>query len=284
MNDKIAVIVDSGSDVPPSVLSANQNVAVVPLTVTYGGRDYHDGVDLTPTEFYTHLRGAAKLPQTASPAPLAVAEQMRALFARGYTHILGVTISSALSATHQTFKLAAQEFPDGKVTVMDTKSIGIGSGLQAVYALELIAGGMQFTDLVARVAASIAKSHVYFYVPTLSYLQAGGRIGRVAGLVGSVLKIKPVISCGPDGVYYVVHKTRSEAKAMAKMVQQVSDDLAGGCGRIGVANGDNLELQATVAAMLEQATGRAVDYQGDISPSLGVHTGPGLVGIGVQID
>lgn len=284
MVEKIAVVVDSGSDVPPAVLAQYDNIAVVPLTVTIDGQDFHDGVDLTPAAFYQRLRAGGPLPQTASPSPFAVQEQMQALFNAGYTRILGITISSALSATNRTFELAAHELPAGVVTVLDTKSIGIGSGLQAVYALEMIADGVAFTDIVARVQASIQKSHVYFYVPTLTYLQAGGRIGRVAGLVGSVLKIKPVISCGADGVYYVVSKSRSEAKAMGKMVAQVSADYGTGTDvRVAVAHGDNPALLASVSAALAEATGRSVDFQGDISPSLGVHTGPGLIGVGVGV-
>ncbi|WP_127849941.1 DegV family protein [Lacticaseibacillus hulanensis] len=281
---KIAVIVDSGSDVPQSVLVSHANIAVVPLTVTFGGREYHDGVDLTPTAFYEYLETADELPKTASPAPFAVTAKMQELLDAGYTHIIGVTIASALSATYQTFKLAAADLPAGTVEVLDSKSVGIGSGLQAVYALDLIDEGVPFADIVLRVQASIAKSHVYFYVPSLKYLAAGGRIGRVAGLLGGLLKVKPVISCADDGVYYVVGKSRSEAKAMKNMVDLVAADFAGGrAGRIAVAHGANPELLSKVADALANATDHPVDYRGDISPSLGVHTGPGLIGVGVQI-
>ncbi len=284
MTEKIAIVVDSGSDVPQTVLKANENVAVVPLNVTMDGQDYQDGVNLTPAAFYARLSQGGELPRTASPAPYTAEQAMQGLFDQGYTHIIGITIASGLSATHQTFKVAAAQFSADKVTIIDTKNIGIGSGLQAVYALQLIREGLSYADVIARIEASVPKSRVYFYVPTLSYLQAGGRIGRVAGIVGSALKIRPVISCGPDGIYYVVSKSRSEAKAMKKITGLIADDFASGAdGKIAVAHGANPDLMNQISADLETATGHPIDYKGDISPSLGVHTGPGLIGVAIQI-
>jgi DegV family protein with EDD domain len=152
--------------------------------------------------------------------------------------------------------------------------------LQAVYALQLIAKGVDFTTLVEKVTASIAHSRVFFYVPTLHYLRAGGRIGRVAGLVGTALKIKPVISCDPEGVYYPVTKSRSEPKAIAKMIT-LALQSAGDQAQVAVAQGADPELlRSTVAAI--EAQGQHVGFTGDVSPALGVHTGPGLIGIAVQ--
>lgn len=284
MTDKIAIIVDSGSDVPQEVLRKHANIKVVPLIITFGSENYQDSVDITPDEFYTRLETSPQLPSTASPAPFAAQSKMQELLDAGYTHILGITIAGALSSTQQSFKLAAAEFPAGTVEVLDSRSVGIGSGLQAAYALDLIAAGATFVELIRKVEASIARSRVFFYIPTLEYLQAGGRIGRVAGLVGSVLKIKPVISCGADGVYYTVTKARSEARAVSKMIAEAAQVAAGAEHvNIAVAHGHNPALLQSTCAQLTEATGRPVNYTGDVSPALGVHTGPGLVGITVQV-
>ena len=283
MTEKIAILVDSGSDVPKSVLDANPNIAVVPLNITMNGHNYLDAVDITPDEFYSALATAETLPKTSSPSPHAAKEALAGLFAAGYTQILGITISSALSVTHHVFQLAAEEFPDKQITILDTKSIGIGSGIQVAYATSLINAGESFQTLVAKVEASIVKSRIYFYVPTLKYLSAGGRIGRVAGLVGSVLHIKPVISCEPEGVYYPIFKARSEEKALQKLVNQIEQDCKNSDHyRIGVAHGQNPTLVKKLAAKIEEATGHPVDFIGEVSPSLGVHTGPGLIGATVQ--
>ena len=283
MTKKIAIVVDSGSDVPQSVLDENKNIAVVPLNITMNGHNYLDAVDITPDEFYSALATAETLPQTSSPSPQAAKEAMDRLFASGYQQILGITISSALSVTNNVFQLAAQDFPADTVTILDTKSIGIGSGIQAAYAASLIYAGESFQDVIAKVRASIVKSRIYFYVPTLKYLSAGGRVGRVAGLVGSVLHIKPVISCDPEGVYYPLFKARSEDKAIRKLVEQVKTDCLNSAHyRLGVAHGQNPALVKKLAEKLREVTGRPVDFIGEISPSLGVHTGPGLIGATIQ--
>ena len=145
MTKKIAIVVDSGSDVPQSVLDENKNIAVVPLNITMNGHNYLDAVDITPDEFYSALATAETLPQTSSPSPQAAKEAMDRLFAAGYQQILGITISSALSVTNNVFQLAAQDFPADTVTILDTKSIGIGSGIQAAYAASLINAGESFS-------------------------------------------------------------------------------------------------------------------------------------------
>ena len=166
--------------------------------------------------------------------------------------------------------------------MLDSKSVGIGSGLIAAYAAQLIDAGVAWDELVARVSASIPKSHVFFYIPTLKYLRAGGRIGKVAGLVGSALKLKPVITCDEDGVYYPVAKTRSEQKALAKMIALATDGIPENA-LVAVAYGDNPDQADALAAQVAQAIGRPVDFIGDISPALGVHVGPDLIGMAVQI-
>ncbi|WP_390408832.1 DegV family protein [Lacticaseibacillus jixiensis] len=279
MTDKIALIVDSGSDVPQQVLAAHSNVAVVPLHVRQNGQDFQDGVDLTPDDFYAHLT-TDNLPQTASPAPGLITQQMQALFDQGYTKLLGITISSGLSATYQGFRLAAGAFAEGQVMTLDSKSAGIGSGLLAVYALDLIDQGHSFVEVIAAVQHAIAHSHVWLYVPTLKYLQAGGRIGKVASVLGTALQIKPLLAVDERGEVAAVAKVRSEHKAIKKLLElalaQVTPQST-----IAVAHGANPELLHTVTAAIEQA-GHHVAYTGSVSAAIGVHTGPGLIGVAVQ--
>lgn len=278
MTEKIALIVDSGADVPPAVLAAHPNIAVVPLTVRLNGQEYRDNVDLTPDEFYAAL-SAQRLPQTASPAPATVTGTLEVLFAAGYTRVLGITIASALSATYQTFRLASSEFAEGQVMVLDSKSAGIGTGLVVAQAAALIAAGLDFPAVIAGTQAAIAHSHVYLYLPTLTYLQAGGRIGRVAGTLGTALNIKPLLTVNEQGEITPIAKVRSEKKTVAKLI-----DVAIAAARpdavIAVAHGANPALLHSVTQQI-QAAGRPVTYVGSVSPAIGAHTGPGLIGVAV---
>ena len=282
MKEKIAIIIDSASDLPSSV--ANQdNVFTVPMRLTFGTQDFLDRQNITPTEFYQKLQTTDQLPTTSAPSLGDVIERMQLAVQHGFTHAIVVTISAGLSVTNQVFDQAGTEVPELITTVFNTKSVGIGSGLVAVAAQQLIQRGLSFTEVNQQLNQVLPTNHVFFYIPSLKYLQAGGRIGRVTGLLAGALNIKPIISCDDDGIYYPVAKGRTEKKAVLKMIQLALDTLPeNGDYLIAVANGDDPQLEAKVTAHLSEETDNHFIYTGDVSPTLGVHTGPGLVGIAVQ--
>ncbi|GHP14261.1 hypothetical protein YK48G_16860 [Lentilactobacillus fungorum] len=283
MAEKIALLVDSGSDVPPETLAKYDNIGVAPMLINLEGKEYRDNVDITPDEFYTRLASVDKLPTTAAPTLGSVQQQVDRLKAQGFDHIIGITISAKLSVTNHLFQQAAQE-AGVPMVVINTKNIGIGSGLFAVYAEELIDAGKSYQEIVDRLNAAVSKSRIFFYIPSLKYLRAGGRIGRVAGLVGSLLKIKPVISCDQDGIYFPITKARTEQKAIVRMVHLASEAVkAADNVRIAVVNGADESLMQNVADQLHHLFPGDKIYKGSVSPVLGVHTGPGLVGIAVQV-
>ncbi|GAB6092927.1 DegV family protein [Furfurilactobacillus curtus] len=285
MTEKIALLVDSGSDVPPRLIAEKDNLRIVPLQITIDGQTYADGQKITPAEFYQRQAAAAELPKTASPTMGDIMTQIDDLKAGGYTHVIGITMSAALSVTNNAFQQAADSQTDVTMSVINTQSIGIGSGLFAVYAEDLIEAGDSFNSIVAKLDAAIPHSHVYFYIPTLTYLRAGGRIGRVAGLVGSALSIKPVITCDEEGVYTTIARARTEKKAIDKMIALAVDDIKShNQVRVAVANGDNEPLMDTIIEQLHTQFPQLTIETGEISAALGAHTGPGLVGITVQAD
>ncbi len=148
----------------------------------------------------------------------------------------------------------------------------------------MIDAGKSYAEIIDRLNAAVAKSRIFFYIPSLKYLRAGGRIGKVAGLVGSLLKIKPVISCDPDGVYFPITKARTEQKAILRMVNLAAEAAKEAQSvRIAVVNGADESLMQKVAEQLHHLFPYDKIYTGSVSPVLGVHTGPGLVGIAVQV-
>jgi DegV family protein with EDD domain len=284
MQTKIALIVDSASDVPGEILAQYQNIEVAPMLVTMAdGNTYLDRETIQPDEFYQQLAVNDTLPKTASPTVGSVKAQVERLQEQGFTQIIGITISSGLSVSYSVFKQVAAD-AEAEMTVVDTKNIGIGSGLFAVYAEQLIDNGLAYHDIVARLQDAVADSKVYFYIPTLKYLRAGGRIGRVAGLLGTMLSIKPVISCDENGIYYPMTKARTEAKAVSKLIAAAVATAEGQPDfRIAVTQGANPALLAKVVAKLQARFPNQLIYTGNVSPALGVHTGPGLVGVAVQV-
>ncbi|MHC5227660.1 DegV family protein [Enterococcus sp. LJL99] len=280
--EKIALIVDSGTDVPQSVVD-QYGIYMLPLQIIYKDRVYTDNVDITPEQVYERLE--QEIPSTSLPDGEAVTKIFEKIQSDGFEKVLAVTISSGLSGTYNIVRLISENFTGLETYVLDTKNIGIGSGLQAVRAAELIAAETQWEDLKTILSDGVAKSTVFFNVATLEYLQKGGRIGLVASILGNALKLNPIISCNKEGIYYTVAKSRGRKKSLEKTIELVKK-FVGDHKKIvlGVAQGKAEEEAKEFYDKLKEAFPQAEKiYFGTISPALVVHTGPGLLGVGVQI-
>lgn len=284
MNNKerIAVLVDSGTDVPESYMEQYPNLYMVPLRVLYPEGEYEDRISITSEEIFARM--PAEVPKTSLPDGAQIADTFDRILADGYQKLLIITISSGLSGTFNMLRLASLDYPQLECALIDTKNIGIGAGCQAVYAADLIAEGYTFEEIKDRLERSVPQTHVYFCVNTLEYLMKGGRIGKITGIVGTALNLKPVISCNEDGVYYTVAKSRGRDKSLRRAVELVLNQAAA-CKRfqIGVAQAGAAEEAQTVVKMLrEKLCADQKIFEGTISPTLTVHTGPGLLGIFIQ--
>ena len=181
--------------------------------------------------------------------------------------------------------MIAKEYEGLEIAVIDTRNISIGGGFNAIQAAKYIEQGMGFDELKERVEKEIINSKIFFCIDTLEYLQKGGRIGLVASTLGTVLNLKPIISCNEEGVYYNVAKVRGRKKSLEKMKELAVEFASKGKHyNIALLHGYAKEEAENMKADLIKALPRMKDFiEGQISPALGVHTGPGLVGIGIQI-
>lgn len=280
--EKIALLVDSGTDVPQDVME-RYGIYMIPLQIIYKERTYTDKVDITPEEVYRRLE--EEVPSTSLPDGAQIQKVLEKIKEDGYEKLLIVTISSGLSGTYNVLRLIGQEEEGLEVYVLDTKSIGIGAGLQAIHAAELIDSGLTFEALIAQLKKEIVQNKVLFNVGTLEYLQKGGRIGLVTSIIGTALKLNPTISCNEDGVYYTVAKSRGRKRSIDKLVE-IAEEFIGNHQefRIAVAQGDAYEEGLQLKAKIEARFPNAKEILfGTISPALVVHTGPGLLGMGIQV-
>ncbi|HIZ53007.1 MAG TPA: DegV family protein [Candidatus Enterococcus avicola] len=280
--EKIALLVDSGTDVPQDVME-RYGIYMIPLQIIYKERTYTDKVDITPEEVYRRLE--EEVPSTSLPNGAQIQKVLEKIKEDGYEKLLIVTISSGLSGTYNVLRLIGQEEEGLEVYVLDTKSIGIGAGLQAIRAAELIDSGLSFEVLIAQLKKEIVQNKVLFNVGTLEYLQKGGRIGLVTSIIGTALKLNPTISCNEDGVYYTVAKSRGRKRSIDKLVE-IAEEFIGNHQefRIAVAQGDAYEEGLQLKAKIEARFPNAKEILfGTISPALVVHTGPGLLGMGIQV-
>ncbi|MGB4593557.1 MAG: DegV family protein [Coriobacteriia bacterium] len=279
--EKIAILTDSCSDVPKAYRD-KYNMYVVPLMVIYKDAQYRDGVDIHPEDVYA--RFSEEVPSTSLPSPSVVADTFKQIKADGYDKVVAVTISSGLSGTFEMISGFGPE-PEGlKVRYIDTKNIGIGSGFSAIRAGELIEMGLGFDEVCRGVEEAARNTRLYFCVSTLEYLQKGGRIGLVAATVGTLLNLKPVITCNEDGVYVTVARARGRKKSLQLAMAKATEFGAGATDyNITVMHGDALqEADDLLADLKAQLPDYRYAIEGQITPALVVHTGPGLIGVGIQ--
>lgn len=280
-DERIAILVDSCTDVPKEYRE-RYRMYVIPLMIIYKDAQYRDGVDIQPEEVFA--RFSQEIPSTSLPSLAVVGDMLKQIKADGYDKVIAVMISSGLSGTYELVSSFGPS-PEGlEAYYVDTKNIGIGSGFSAIRAGELIEQGLPFADVCRGVEEAARSTKLYFCVSTLEYLVKGGRIGLVAGMLGSILDLKPVISCNDDGIYYTVAKARGRKKSL-KLALDTALAFAEGAGRynITVMHGDaQAEADELLAEMKTHLPEFGYAVEGQITPALVVHTGPGLIGVGVQ--
>lgn len=282
--DKIAILIDSGTDVPVS-FQEQYHMFLAPLKIIFQDGEYEDGIDLTASQLYERLR--QEIPKTSLPSTETVLHALDQIRAEGYNKVLVITISSGLSGTNNMLRLLGESINDLELYVYDTKNIAIGSGFFAIQAAQYIEQGMDWNTLIAKLESGRSKSKVFFCLDTLEYLQKGGRIGLVTAMLGTALNLKPIISCNPEGIYYTVAKVRGRQQSIKKVLD-MSVDFAGnakkynialiGSGTLGLKDAASIREQ-----VLAKLPNRNTFIEGELGCCLGVHVGPGLVGVGVHI-
>ena len=276
--EKTAILVDSGSDVPPSLLE-RYHIFMIPLKILFNEGEYLDGITIDAEEVYRRL--PTEIPKTSLPDGEQVTSILDKIYAQGYRKVIAVCISSALSGTFNMLRLICEDYENLECHVIDSKNISIGSGMLAVRAAQLLEEGESFETTCGKVEKLVAHSKVYFCVKTLEYLQKGGRIGKVAAMLGSAISLKPIISCNEEGKYFPIAKALGRGPSIKKMLDLAQKSAEGFSSvHIAVMNGNAPEEGEELAASVKKKIPHGkITVEGQISPALGVHTGPGLLGI-----
>lgn len=282
MNEqRIAIITDSGTDTPADFAAAH-DIRVIPLRINYSdGSTYENGVDITAQEVVE--RFAEEIPTTSLPSPMKIRDTLEQAQRDGYVGAVVVTISSGLSATFETIGMVARQMEDFPVVMVDTKSIGIAAGFVVMEAARQIEAGMPLERLGSVLAAVSERVRVFFSVQKLDFLRKGGRISEAVYRVGSVLNIKPVLTCSPEGKYVIEKKARGWQRALDTQIALVAEQAARWQKvRLAVCTYDPA-LREELVPRLRERIGNAVEIlQTGLSADLLVHTGPTLVGMGVM--
>ncbi|KHD34449.1 DegV domain-containing protein [Clostridium acetobutylicum] len=274
--EKIALITDSTSDVDKDMIE-KYDIKVLPLRIIYKDKEYIDRVTISPREVYDNLH--IEVPSTSLPSMGDMESLYEKLEAEGYTHVIGVTISSNLSGTYNSLKLVSEGHENIKSFIFDSRSITMGEGAIIKECGEMILQGKKFDYIVEKMPKMRENIKVYYIVDTLKYLIKGGRIGKVSGTVGQLLDIKPIISINEEGVYYTHCKAKGKKQAIKKLIEILRRTLSEKPCDIWVMHGgayDEIDKLKDLVSGIENINNL---NSGEISPVAGVHTGPGLLGV-----
>lgn len=278
---KIALVTDSTADLTRD-MKKKLNVHVIPLKISFGLKEYLDG-ELTSDQFYKSLESASELPRSSLPSSGDFSRLYQKLLEQ-HDEIISIHLSSKLSGTVNAARLAADTFKK-KIHVVDSKNISIGIGLLVEEAARCIREDLPISLILRRLQLAGSNIKTFFTLDTLEYLHKGGRIGKVSSLLGSILKIKPIIQVNSDGIYIPVGKARTQSKALAQIVEQIHQ-LAEGRKIISmaVAHGAAAGMAEKLKEALESTLHTRVTYFTTVGSVIGVHTGPGTVGATVLFE
>lgn len=279
----IAIVTDSTSDLTLEHL-ASLGVTGVPLYVLFGGQLYQDGTQLSARQLVEQVQAGKAMPSTSQPSPAEFAQAyVRAL--EGADEVLSLHLSGQLSGTVGSARLAAQEFGD-RVTVVDSRTVTLGLGLQVVRAAELVQAGQGVPQVVQTLERVSVQADLRFTVDTLDFLRLNGRIGGASALLGGLLNIKPLLVVR-GGRVEAGGRVRGQKKALADLAEHVRRYVSehGGARVAFLATVGGEEDRAALRAELSGlAWGRQVRDMGDheIGAVVTVHAGPGAVGVALE--
>jgi DegV family protein with EDD domain len=276
MKEKIAILADSSCDLPQDIVD-RFGINILPLKVVYGNKVYWDRIDIQPDDVYKRM--PEDIPTTSMPSPDEVKQMLESIRKQGFTHVLAFALSSNLSGTYQSMKLAASQISNMIVETFDTKTLSMGTGWMVMEAAQSVVDGFNFKDIISKINNMKPKIQVYYVVETLEYLRRGGRIGYVAGMLGEFLHFKPIISVNEEGRYYTYSKARGRKKSLQRLVEIIEDACREKKIQLAVMHGGAREEATQVLEKLKNLPNVERVIFSDISPALGVHTGPGLVGV-----
>lgn len=271
----VRIVTDSSSDLSPAV-AAELSIEVVPLKVRFGDEEFVDRVELSPEAFWARLRSSDTTAQTAAPSPGDFEDSFAKVLAEGADAIVCVTLSSKVSATHQSASLAAAHFADRcPVEVVDSLSVSAGLGNLCVVAARRAAEGADCST-VAREAEELRGTFGFYgAVETLEYLRRGGRIGAARALLGTALSIRPLLRFD-QGSVEVAGKVRTRQRALEWVCRRLEEDLPVESVTAFHADAPDAEdfVDLLAAKVPTQAVGVTL-----MGPVMGTHLGPGTVGV-----
>ena len=274
---KIAIITDSTAYIPKDLVE-KYPIWVAPLMVIFGDQTFEDGVDIQPEEFYNRLKTESVNPTTSQVTPATFNKLFSELVPQEY-EILCVLVSDKLSATIDSAVKAREDFPNAKIEIVNSNSITMALGFQALAAARAAAEGADLAECKAVAERSRDLTGVVFAVATLEFLHRGGRIGGGARFLGTALNLKPILEIR-DGRVEALERVRTRKKSLARLIELVEERTEGQSPiRIATLHANAPEEAKLLLEEASKRVGAVEEVFSEVSPVVGTHAGPGVVGL-----
>lgn len=277
------ITTDSNADVPAEVIKKYE-IPVIPQYYAFGDEVYGDEKNMSPHEFYETMR-KGELPKSMANNPEVIREKFEAVLKEG-KDILHIAFSSALSGSCNNVRMVArellEEYPDRKIQIFDSLNASLGEGVSVYRAAELREQGKSMEEVYDVLMEDRDHVNVWFTVDDLHHLQRGGRVSKTTAIVGSMINIKPLLRVTASGELKSDGTVRGRKKALKTLVTNMEKavDLEhyGKDRMVGILHGDCMDDALTVKKLVNDLGFENVVIN-DVSPSIGTHAGPGVVGL-----
>ena len=277
------ITTDSNSDVLPEFIKEN-DLTIIPQYYSFGDTVYGDELNMPPHEFYETMR-KGELPKSQANNPAVIREKFEKILKEG-KNILHIAFSSALSGSCNNVVVTANElledYPDRKIMVFDSLNASLGEGVSVYRAVELWKEGKSMEEVYDVLMEERDHVNVSFTVNDLYHLQRGGRVSKTTAVVGSLVNIKPILTVTAAGELKSDGTVRGRKKSLKTLVSRLEESLDldsyGKDRMVAVLHGDCIDDAKAVADMVKDLGFTNVVIN-DVSPSIGTHAGPGVVGL-----
>lgn len=279
MSNKVAIVTDSTAYLPEEIRK-QYNISITPLSVIWGEEVHQDGVDITPSQFYTRLKSSKIMPTTSQVTPAVMMNTFQPLLEQGYD-VLGIFISSKISGTVQSASQARDMISgaENKITIVDSLSTTMAMGWPVLTAARAAQAGENLAECEKIAQHACANTGVFFVVETLEFLRRGGRIGGAAALLGTALNIKPILELR-HGRIESVEKIRTKQKAIQRMIELTAERIGERTPiRLAITHANSETNAASLLEMAKKQFDPVETLVSPLSPVIGTHAGPGTVAL-----
>ena len=276
---KLAVITDSSAYLSAETLQ-REDLFVLDIPVNIDGEEYVEGINLTAEEFYQKMAQASELPKTSQPSIAKLDEILTSLKEQGYTHALGLFLSSGISGFYQNIQYMVDDYEGLTIAFPDTLITSAPLGIMVESVFNWRDQGDDFASIQDKLAIQISRTSAFIMVDDLDHLVKGGRLSNGAAILGNLLSIKPILYFNDQGVIEVYEKVRTEKKATKRLIEIIKETTASGQYRVIVIHGNALEKAEELRQhLLDSGVGSDISLA-TFGSVIGTHLGAGSIALG----